>query len=538
MIGKVINNYVIERKLGDGAMGVVYYAKHNKVDREVAIKVLHAHLFANEGIHNRFKNEANALIKLTHPNVVKIFDYVEQENFACLIMEFINGYSLDDYIAKLTGPLPSAKATSIICSVLDAVQYAHDNNIFHRDIKPANVMISRDGNDVRIMDFGIAKLTDTKNFKTTHANTQLGTPFYMSPEQIKGLPFTKMSDIYSLGVTLFEMVTGKCPYHHITSLFELQSLIVNEPLPDTAVYYPDVSIKIQEAIIKATHKSPELRFRSCQEFKTFLQTENIVLQPNPTTPKITIPVKEKSSTITHLVVGLFIITMAVLVFSVFPKKNFRKRFSNTPYVQSATSSFSDTSKNEPVSETSFSSAINDGSDTLNLAKSKIQTIQGVNRDTVKALTKNERNRATLDAYIAQKLNGTNVSLSSKQKSSLISEVDAIDHVVSIEELSKKYDSFFRPSPSFQRLTNKQIAADLCSVLQGKYPCKIPFESEKQISNLTFADPAINMSNPPSEISVIVTFRLAPIDDESDVTNCSWTLKYKKNGTGYSLVRGD
>jgi len=203
MIGTIINNYVIERKLGDGGMGEVYYAKHNKVDREVAIKVLHSHLFLNKSIHNRFKNEANALIKLSHPNIVKIFDYVEQENFACLIMEYINGYTLDEYIEKISGPLPSSKATSIICNVLDAVQYAHDNNIYHRDIKPANIMISKDGSKVRIMDFGIAKLTDSVAFQTTHANTQLGTPFYMSPEQIKGLPYSRMSDIYSLGVTLF-----------------------------------------------------------------------------------------------------------------------------------------------------------------------------------------------------------------------------------------------------------------------------------------------------------------------------------------------
>ena len=329
MIVKKINNYLIERKLGDGGMGEVYYARHNKVDREVAIKVLYSHLFSNENIHNRFKNEANALIKLNHPHIVKIFDYVEQENFACLIMEYINGYSLDAYISQVSGPLPSQKATSIICSVLDAVQYAHDNNVYHRDIKPANIMISKDGSIVRIMDFGIAKLTDSKNFKTTHANTQLGTPFYMSPEQIKGLPFTRMGDVYSLGVTLFEMVTGKCPYHQINSLFELQSKIVNEPLPLTNEYYPGVSLRIQNAINIATQKSPENRFQNCDLFKNYLLDNDapvLTKSTAKTTPK-SAPSKQdfgnKKKTLNwsvYLVSGVAAIIVIILLFKMITKE--------------------------------------------------------------------------------------------------------------------------------------------------------------------------------------------------------------------------
>lgn len=273
MIGKTINNYVIERKLGGGGMGNVYFARHNRVDRMVAIKVLHQELFTNENIRNRFKNEANALIKLVHPNIVKIYDYVEQDNFACLVMEYIEGYTLDDYITKVSGPLVTEKAIPVICSILDAVQYAHDNNIFHRDIKPGNIMVSKDGAKVRIMDFGIAKIIDNENFKATKANTQLGTPFYMSPEHVKGLAYTAASDIYSLGVTLYEMVTGKCPYHDITNLFKLHSKIVNEPLPPTSIYYPDVATNLQAAIIKATQKDPSKRFRSCTAFKNFLLSE-------------------------------------------------------------------------------------------------------------------------------------------------------------------------------------------------------------------------------------------------------------------------
>jgi serine/threonine protein kinase len=275
MIGQTINNYILERKLGEGGMGAVYFARHNCIERVVAIKVLHQNLFNQTNIRNRFKNEANALIKLGHPNIVKIYDYIEQDNIACLIMEYIEGFTLDEYIMKVTGPLPAAKATRIINSVLDAVQCAHDKNIFHRDIKPGNIMVSKDGKTAKIMDFGIAKFTDASSLKTTHANAQLGTPFYMSPEQVKGLTYNALSDIYSLGVTLFEMVTGKCPYQEITNLFELQSKIVNEPLPSTGQYYPDVTLTLQEAIKIATNKIPEQRFKSCDEFKNYLlESEN------------------------------------------------------------------------------------------------------------------------------------------------------------------------------------------------------------------------------------------------------------------------
>ncbi len=277
MIGHTINNYLIERKLGEGGMGDVYLGRHNRVDRIVAIKVLHQNLYSNERIRNRFKNEANALIKLAHPNIVRIYDYVEQENFACLIMEYIEGFTLDEYITKISGPLTAPKASKIISGILDAVQYAHENNIYHRDIKPGNIMISKDGLTVRIMDFGIAKITDSASFNATNANAQLGTPFYMSPEQVKGLPYTSSSDIYSLGVTLFEMVTGKCPYQAITNLFVLQNKIVNEPLPPTSLYYPDVPKRLQSAIIIATNKDPDQRFGSCAEFKKYLLEESYAL---------------------------------------------------------------------------------------------------------------------------------------------------------------------------------------------------------------------------------------------------------------------
>lgn len=294
--GQSINNYILQKKLGEGGMGDVYLARHSKVERTVAIKILHQNLFTNETIRTRFKNEANALIKLAHPNIIKIYDYVEQETIACLIMEYFDGITLDDYINKLTGPIPSTKAVRIFSQVLDAVQYAHDRSILHRDIKPGNIMVSRDGNQVRIMDFGIAKLQDAVNLNITHANIQLGTPFYMSPEQVKGLPYSVQSDIYSLGVTLFEMVTGKCPYSGITNLFELQSKIVSEQLPSTEAYYPNVPVKVQEAIKTATNKNSSQRFTTCVEFKKYLEEEKKGIMPVTTKQAQQVIQKEKPAT--------------------------------------------------------------------------------------------------------------------------------------------------------------------------------------------------------------------------------------------------
>lgn len=312
MIGKTINNYVIERKLGDGGMGTAYYAKHNRVEREVAIKILHSDHFSNENIRNRFKNEANALIKLTHPNIVQFYDYVEQDNFACLIMEYITGYTLGNYISKIiAGSLPVKQAILIMSSVLDALQYAHDHGIFHRDIKPDNIMVDADGKNVKVMDFGIAKLSTGISMKTTVVNTQMGTPFYMSPEQVKMLPYTAKSDIYSLGVTLFEMVTGKCPYLETTNLFELQSKIVNEPLPSTDKYYPGVPKQIQNAIKIATNKDPEKRFQSCTEFKTYLKKatkEKIISFPAPK-PSVFLERVQKKSKLVYLFLGITVISI-------------------------------------------------------------------------------------------------------------------------------------------------------------------------------------------------------------------------------------
>jgi serine/threonine protein kinase len=512
MIGKTINNYLIERKLGEGGMGEVYYARHNKVDREVAIKVLHSHLFQNASIHNRFKNEANALIKLSHPNIVKIFDYVEHENFACLIMEYINGYTLDLYLNNYSGPLPSAKAATIMCAVLDAVQYAHDCNIYHRDIKPANIMISKDGNKVRIMDFGIAKLTDSTSFQTTHANTQLGTPFYMSPEQIKGLPYSRMSDIYSLGVTLFEMVTGTCPYHDIKSLFELQLKIVNEPLPQTSKYYPNVSIKIQNAILKATQKSPELRFQSCNEFKqSIVELDSTVIVQ---IPNISLPRNRPKSKINW---NALISTAIVLII-----------LGVSASLLISNKSVSRIEKKSGIQSPNLTEISTGPVENVSLKKVVADTIPSIQEQNILALNK----------YIDKKQLELKISLSPNQKDPIINKVKSLDHLMSITELSSFVDALFIIPPRFIPLTDYQIKRDFKnSVIGLKELCRIILDNyDNQIREVTIVRNPINLSSPPPELFVTIKFKISDAEDSSDLTDCTKTLIYIKSGTQYHFER--
>jgi serine/threonine protein kinase len=490
MIGRSINNYIIERKLGDGGMGEVYYAKHTKVEREVAIKVLHSHLFSNTSLYNRFKNEANALIKLNHPNIVKIFDYIEQENFACLIMEYINGYTLDDYISKITGPLPFKKALLVINSVLDGVQYAHENNIFHRDIKPANIMISKDGKKVRIMDFGIAKLTDSSGFKTTHANTQLGTPFYMSPEQIKGLPFSIRSDIYSLGVTLFEMVTGKCPYHDITSLFDLQTKIVNEPLPPTNKYYPDVSPLMQSAILIATQKDPNNRFQNCKDFKKYLQIdepESLAIQS-----KKSIIINEPAKRNNWLIYTFIILTVTISSLLIF---NLNR------------GSYSRKSENFPLKKAVELSTINDS--ILALKNERIA-------DSLKQEIKNQ-NKQQLSDYISSQMNATHIDLTQLQINKLYDTILTYQKNISQVELKTICDPYFiPPAPKIKPPSNKRVTEDFwikIRELKGTFLSSIEYRNDDQIKiDIIQSITEYDKSNPPYTLKYRVRYTISEFDD--------------------------
>lgn len=296
MIGKTISNYEIKSILGEGGMGTVYLAEHTKLGRKVAIKVLLPHLMKNEMVRERFINEAKMMATLHHPNIVTLYDYHEDENGLSLIMELVKGKPLDEYIQNVTGPIHEEDAVLLMTQALQGFAYAHKQGLIHRDIKPANLIVT-DAKEIKILDFGIAKLVGDLGGKLTKTGSHIGTVYYMSPEQVRGRELDLRSDIYSLGITFYQMLTGFCPYEGLTTEFDVFNKIVGEELPDPKSIYPGVSDHMCRVIEKATAKNVEDRFQSCEEFIHALKNDDFVAVDKV---KET-PLEEAAST---LVVGL------------------------------------------------------------------------------------------------------------------------------------------------------------------------------------------------------------------------------------------
>jgi len=269
MIGKVIQNYKIKELLDEGGMGSIYIGVHNFLPRKVAIKMLNPLLHNRPEIIERFKNEAFILSSLQHPNIVALYDYVENKEANYIIMEYIEGETLAEYIETTTGPIPEKRTISLFLKILDAINYAHEKNIIHRDIKPANFIVDKN-NNIKILDFGIAKSIDGVSKSLTQTGLKVGTTLFMSPQQVRGQVLDRRTDIYSLGVTLFQMVTGQLPYDENDTEYDLYNLIVNQAFPNPKKFYVGVSNEMHKIIQKATSKRPLDRYQSCDEFSKAL----------------------------------------------------------------------------------------------------------------------------------------------------------------------------------------------------------------------------------------------------------------------------
>ncbi|MBK9451976.1 MAG: serine/threonine protein kinase [Bacteroidetes bacterium] len=278
----VIQNYRLVRKLGEGGMGEVWLAEHLTIARKVAIKVLHAQYARNPKIQQRFRNEAATLSKLKHPNIVALYDFIESDSDIYLVMEYVEGRNLEEVVRTDTGPMPTAKLLQIFKQILSAVGYAHQQGVVHRDIKPSNFMIGDDG-VVKVLDFGIAKLLEDDQH-LTKTGLRMGTTFYMSPEQVNTEAVDHRSDIYSLGVTLFFLATGKAPYEGETSEYKVFDQIVRTPLPAGRTVYVGVAPEVDAVIAKATKKAPADRFQGCGEF-----WEGFAAPAKPVLPKEQLP---------------------------------------------------------------------------------------------------------------------------------------------------------------------------------------------------------------------------------------------------------
>jgi len=272
MIGKIINNYKITDFLEEGGMGTIYRASHLKLTRSVAVKVLHQNLTSNPQFKDRFINEANILAKLSHPSIIHIYDFLESDGQYFIVTEFVEGNSLADLISR--NDLFSIELIlNLFRQILNGISYAHNNGIVHRDLKPSNIMVQFD-NTIKILDFGIAKLSDSSK-SLTKTGTKMGSLYYMSPEQVLGKEVDLKTDIYSLGIVLFEMLTKKMPYNmNSNSDYELMDSILKQDIPDLNLYISGIDQSLNHIIQKATCKNPDVRFLSCSEFLNALADHN------------------------------------------------------------------------------------------------------------------------------------------------------------------------------------------------------------------------------------------------------------------------
>jgi serine/threonine protein kinase len=270
MINKQLLSYKIISVLGEGGMGTVYLAEHTNFDRKVAIKAIHPHLAKNDEIRQRFKNEAATMARLQHPNIVSLYDYFVDDEGLYLIMELVEGIELESYLKNIGSPLDEHVTAAFMKQLLDAFSHAHEKGVVHRDIKPANILITNDGS-IKVLDFGIAKIVEGDGLHNmTKTGTQIGTVYYMSPEQVQGKKVDARSDIYSLGVTFYQMLTAQNPYSSSTTEFDVYSKIVQEQLPNPKELNPTISDVIVSILNKATAKDPDARFQTCEQFKQAL----------------------------------------------------------------------------------------------------------------------------------------------------------------------------------------------------------------------------------------------------------------------------
>ena len=264
-----IGRYKIVRELGRGAMGVVYHAIDPNIGRPVAIKTIRLGEGRKPEEQNRLRErllrEARSAGMLSHPGIVTIYDVEQQGDLAYIAMEYVDGPTLDHVLSQ--GPIAPEQMFSILGQTAVALDYAHQKGTVHRDIKPANIMIAGDGT-AKITDFGIAKINASDQFTVT--GTIVGTPHYMSPEQVQGLAVDGRSDQFSLGVIAYEMLTGEKPYtgEHLTTV--VYKIVAEEPVSPHRLN-PTLAGPIENALRKSLAKKPEGRYRSCQEFTEALE---------------------------------------------------------------------------------------------------------------------------------------------------------------------------------------------------------------------------------------------------------------------------
>jgi len=279
-IGRTFNDrYEILELLGTGGMSSVYKAKDPHLDRVVAVKIIHPHLSVSDDFIRRFRAEAQSVAQLRHPNIVQVFDFDTSDDTAFIVFEFVPGENLQERLARMTEQgrvMPAEEVTSISGQIAGALDYAHERGLVHRDVKPANILLDVHG-DAMLADFGIVKITDDVQHTATGA--VVGTARYMSPEQIKGGQLDGRSDLYSLGIAMFEMASGQLPYR-AESAMTIMIMHVNDPVPD--MDGAGIADPLGAVITRTLAKNPEDRFATGSDLAAALREPDFVAQPAST----------------------------------------------------------------------------------------------------------------------------------------------------------------------------------------------------------------------------------------------------------------
>jgi serine/threonine-protein kinase len=257
VVGEVIaGRYELQELLGSGGMSSVYRAHDTLLERDVALKVLHEHHHEDEEFVERFRREARAVARLSHPNIVTVIDRGEDEGRQFIVFEYVEGQTLKDILEA--GPLDIRRALEVTIAVARGLAFAHEHGIVHRDVKPQNVLLNEDG-QAKVTDFGIARSLDVEGM--TQSGTVLGTSNYIAPEQATGRPVDVQTDVYSLGVVLFELLTGEAPFSG-ESFVAVAMQHVHEPAPRVLDRRRDVPTQVAHAVERALEKDPADRFQS------------------------------------------------------------------------------------------------------------------------------------------------------------------------------------------------------------------------------------------------------------------------------------